>query len=65
MIPRIFGPGGQGLGDAGRQTEPVGCDQPFQYLLGVAGQPAGEIETAVDTGKVDVDGELARLLQGE
>ncbi|GGZ21121.1 hypothetical protein GCM10010300_76190 [Streptomyces olivaceoviridis] len=23
------------------------------------------IETAVDTGKVDVDGELARLLQGE
>ncbi len=23
------------------------------------------IETAVDTGKVDVDGELAKLLQGE
>lgn len=23
------------------------------------------IETAVDTGRVDVDGELARLLQGE
>ncbi|MFD3808287.1 hypothetical protein ACFWTC_32970 [Streptomyces sp. NPDC058619] len=55
----IFGPGGQSFGDAAGQAKPVGGDQPLQYLLGVVGEPAGEVLSG------DVSGASPRGPQGE